>query len=127
MKKIFIPVLTLLIVCFATQSYSRWGGNFSHNNREGTNSLLSSDSDGYWLNSFRSYKKYPINFYSQRLLNKNSSEQTQQIEAHEYQYGVAVTARLGQRMYDSTTYTVTTKTGGEQYSATANGILYNNL
>ena len=125
MKKIFIPVLTLLIVCFATQSYSRWGGNFSHNNREGTNSLLSSDSDGYWLNSFRSYKKYPINFYSQRLLNKNSSEQTQQIEAHEYQYGVAVTARLGQRMYDSTTYTVTTKTGGEQYSATANGILYN--
>ena len=125
MKKIFVPVLTLLIACFAAQGYAAWGERYSHNNREGNDSLFSSDSDGYWLNSFRTYKKYPINFYSQRLLNKNSSEQTQQIEAHEYQYGVPVTARLGQRMYDSTTYTVTTRTGGEQYSATSDGVLYN--
>lgn len=125
MKKIFIPVLTLLIVCFATQSYGRWGENFSRNNRTGANSLFSSDSDGYWLNKLRGYKKYPINFYSQRLLNKNSGEETTQYEAREYQRGVAVTARLGQRMYDSSTYTITTKTGGEQYRATSDGSLYN--
>ena len=125
MKKIFLPFLTLLIVCFAAQSYGSWGKNFSHSNIEGSNAFFASDSDGYWLNKFRGYKKYPVNFYSQRLLNKNSGERKQQIEAHEYQYGVAVTARLGQRMYDSTTYTITTKTGGEQYRAVSDGILYN--
>jgi len=125
MKKIFIPVLTLLIACFATQSYGRWGENFSHNNRTGANSWFSSDSDGFWLNKLRDYKKYPVNFYSKRLLNKGSGKESTQYETREYQRGVAVTARLGQRMYDSTTYTVTTQTGGEQYKATSDGSLYN--
>ena len=124
MKKIFISVLVLSIIGFAAPSFSRWGENFSHTNREGNNSLFSSDSDGYWLNKFRNYKKYPVTFYSQRLINKGSSENSQEIDVHEYQRNVAVTARLGQRMYDSTTYTVTTRTGGEQYKAATDGLFY---
>lgn len=124
MKKIFISVLMLSIIGFAAPSFSRWGENFSRTNPNGNGSFFSSDSDGYWLNKFRNYKKYPINFYSQRLLNKGSSENTQEVEVHEYQRNVAVTARLGQRMYDSTTYTVTTKVGGEEYIATSDGVLY---
>lgn len=125
MKKIFIPVLTLLIACISAPSYSGWGDNFSHNNRSGNNSWFSSDSDGYWLNKLRSYKKYPVSFYSQRLLNKKKGTETKTVETREYQRDVAVVARVGQRMYDSTTYTVTTKTGGEQYIALSNGTLHN--
>lgn len=124
MKKIFIPVITLLAISIAAPSYSRWGANFNQSNHLDNDSLFSSDSDGYWLNKFRGYKKFPINFYSQRLLNKDSGEKTKEIEAHEYQRNVAVTARVGQRMYDSTTYKVTTKTGGEQYRAVKSGALY---
>lgn len=124
MKKIFIPVLTLLIAGLASPSYGAWGANFRHGNHHGSNSLFSSDSDGYWLNRWRSYKKYPINFYSQRLLNKDSGEKSKTIDAHEYKRGVAVTARIGQRMYDSTTYTITTRTGSEQYRATETGSMY---
>lgn len=127
MKKIFIPVLTLLIIGFAYQSHARWGETFSRHNYPGNTSLFSADSDGYWLNKFRGYKKYPVNFYSQRLINKGSGEDTQEIEAHEYKRGVAVTARVGQRMYDSTTYTVVTKTGGEQYKAVKDGVIANTL
>ncbi|MBQ8481706.1 MAG: hypothetical protein IJ532_04165 [Alphaproteobacteria bacterium] len=126
MKKIFIPVLTLLILGFADLGYARWGETFSRHGSE-NDSLFSSDSDGYWLNKLRNYKKYPVNFYSQRLINKGSGEDTQEIEVHEYKRGVPVTARLGQRMYDSTTYTVTTKTGGEQYKAVKDGVIYNTL
>lgn len=124
MKKIFIPVLTLLAITVAAPSYGRWGANFARSNNVDNDSLFSSDSDGYWLNKFRGYKKYPINFYSQRLLNRNSGEKTQEVQAHEYQRNVAVTARVGQRMYDSTTYKVTTKTGAEQYRAVNSGLLY---
>lgn len=124
MKKIFIPVITLLTISIASPSYSRWGGNFSQSNHLDNDSLFSADSDGYWLNKFRGYKKFPINFYSQRLLNKNSGEKTEEVEAHVYQRNVAVTARVGQRMYDSTTYKITTKTGSEQYKAVKSGSLY---
>ena len=125
MKKIFIPLTILLMVGLSTPSYSRWGATFSHGNPHGNNSWFSADSDGYWLNKLRSYKKYPINFYSQRLLNKGSGEKKQQIEAREYERGVAVTARLGQRMYDSSTYTLTTRTGGEHYKALMDGTISN--
>jgi len=125
MKKIFIPLTILLMVGLTAPSYGRWGGTFSHGNHQGNNSWFSADSDGYWLNRFRSYKKYPITFYSLRLLNKGSGENTQKVEAHEYERGVAVTARLGQRMYDSSTYTLTTRTGGEQYKALKKGIISN--
>lgn len=127
MKKIFIPVLTLLVLGFADLGYARWGETFSRHNYPGNDSLFSADSDGYWLNKFRGYKKYPVNFYSQRLINKNSSEDTQEIEVHEYKRDIPVTARLGQRMYDSTTYTVTTKVGGEQYKAVKDGVIHNTL
>ncbi|MBR1601728.1 MAG: hypothetical protein IJ677_09175 [Alphaproteobacteria bacterium] len=127
MKKIFIPVLTLLMLGFANLSHARWGENFSRHNYPGNDSWFSSDSDAYWLNKLRNYKKYPVNFYSQRLINKGSGEETQEVVAHEYKRGIAVTARLGQRMYDSTTYTITTKTGGEQYKAVTDGVIYNTL
>lgn len=126
MKKIFIPVITLLAVSFAAPSYSRWGDKYYNmNHQEG--SLFDSDSDSYWLNRLRGYRKYPINYYSESMINKDADEQTQTVDVHEYQRGVAVTARLGQRMYDSTTYTITKKSGGERYQATTDGLLYGGL
>lgn len=124
MKKIFIPLITLLAIGFAAPSHSRWGETFSNSSNNG-GSMFSEDSDNYWLNRFRGYKKYHINFYSENMINKGRSEETRTVNVHEYKRGVAVTARLGQRMYDSTTYTVTKKTGGEQYKAATEGLFYN--
>ena len=127
MKKIFIPLTMLLMIGLSSPSYGAWGETFSRGNPYGDNYWFSADSDGYWLNKLRSYKKYPITFYSQRLINKGSGEKKEEIEAHEYEHNVAVTARLGQRMYDSSTYMLTTKTGGEQYKALQDGAIYNVL
>ena len=123
MKKIFIPVITLVAISFAAPSYSRWGETFKDYNAS-SGALFSSDSDGYWLNKFRGYKKYPIVFYSEKMLQSKDAGSTDTFKTREYKHNVIVSAKKGQRMYDLTTYNVTKNRGKEQYKVTDDGYFY---
>lgn len=143
MKKIFIPALTLLLTGWAAQTMAQYEevyvGNAPTYNG-GCNSLqgcpeeeppLFEDifdkpgNESYWKNRFRTYRVYPIFFYPKPApCDENGIDSMQTVNAHEYQRNVIVSANKGQRMYDSTTYTLKTHTTtGEVYRVNTNGML----
>ena len=79
-------------------------------------SLIERDHKHYWLNNMRTYKTYPIVCYEKTLIAPGT--RTQAYSTHEFPHNTAMSANLGQRMYDSETYLLS-KSGA--YVATANG------
>lgn len=93
MKKIFISAVSAVLIgsigiCGVTSSANA--------------SFWQKDSDGYWLNRLRGYKSYPIHFYSADELNNDVSALA--VDAHEYERDVAVSAKVGQAMFDREAY-----------------------
>lgn len=127
MKKIFISALALVAIMITSPSYGRWGDNYK-NFTTSKPSLFSSDSDGYWLNKFRGYKKYPIHFYTEKMLRGDEKpEVIKTVSAHEYKHNVIVSAKVGQRMYDASSYEISQEKGKEEYRIKTDGLLYTGL
>lgn len=133
MKKIFIPALTLLIIGISAQNAGAdcWGfgclGRKSiiseYYDRFSDKYLDNPDKDTYWKHRFQSYNEYPAFIYAD-----NEPEDTyvksdvKTISVHNYQRNVPVSANKGQRMYDLTTYNITTlTTGGDRYRTSSAG------
>ena len=133
MNKIFISVLSLILVCLASESRSDWGENakaqineFSENVRDGAvnatnnisralHSLVERDNKNYWLNNIRSYKSFPINFYNGNGWKYDGNKEREEIATREHKHNVVVSANLGQRMIDSETFTVTVHHNSPRY------------
>lgn len=137
MKKIFISTLTFLLFLHNAPANSKCIGldcppevsftdrmeNYWHNFK--SKNLWKSDNDQYWMNKFRGYKKYPIKFYNDEDLYANSGfDDVRTVEVHEYPRFTPVSARKGQLMYESITYTITYKRGsGERYRLDRDAVL----
>ena len=139
MKKIFIFTLALIWIYQAAPAYSQCIGLDCPPEEPGpitkmqymwedfkSRDIWKPDNDKYWLNKFRNYKKYPIKFYNDEELYANKGvDNTRTVEVHEYKRYTPVSARRGQLMYESTTYTITYHRGsGERYHLSDNAILY---
>ena len=138
MKKIFIPALTLLLTAWAMPSHAQYAEPTYVNGRcvqgcpEEDPALFEDifdkpNKESYWKNRFRSYRVYSILAYPQAsTCNDVGAEDIQTVNAHEYKHNVVVSANKGQRMYDSTTYTLRTHTiNGEAYRVNTKGIISN--
>ncbi|MBQ7633401.1 MAG: hypothetical protein IJS88_04730 [Alphaproteobacteria bacterium] len=142
MKKIFIPALTLLLTGLASSASAQcYDGNCTapvFTNPCSTamgcpeeEKALFEDffdnqgSDSYWKNRFRQYRIYPIVEYPEAApCDEAGMDSEQTVNAHEYQRGVVVSANKGQRMYDSTTYTLRTHTSTfEAYRVNTKGYI----
>ena len=133
MKKIFIPALTLIIIGISVQNTNAdcWGasclgrrsiiGEYYDNFTE--KYFNHPDQDSYWKNRFRSYNEYPAYIYADNEPDDTYvTSDVKTISVHNYQRNVPVSANKGQRMYDLTTYNVTTlTTGGERYRVNTTG------
>ncbi|MBP5215090.1 MAG: hypothetical protein J6039_00835 [Alphaproteobacteria bacterium] len=127
MKKIFVPTLALIAVMVSAPSYARWGDTYQ-NFGSSKPSIFSADSDAYWLNKFRGYKKYPVHFYTEKMLRGDEKpEVVKTVSTHEYKHNVIVSAKVGQRMFDSSSYQISQQKGKETYRATTDGLLYTGL
>lgn len=138
MKKIFIPALTLLLTGWAVSSNAQYIQPTYVNGRcvQGCPAeeppvfeeiFDKPGSESYWKNRFRSYRVYPILMYPPASsCDDIGTEDVQTVNAHEYKHNVVVSANKGQRMYDSTTYTLRTHTiTGEAYAVNANALISN--
>ena len=138
MKKIFIPALTLLLTGWAMQTQAQYTQPTYVNGRcvqgcpEEEPPLFEDifdkpNKESYWKNRFRSYRVYPVTIYPlASTCDDVGTEDVQTVNAHEYKHNVVVSANKGQRMYDSTTYTLRTHTiGGEIYRVNTNGVVSN--
>lgn len=133
MNKIFISVLSLILVCLANESRSDWGeearvqiNEFSENVKDGAvnlknnvsntlHSLVERDHKNYWLNNVRTYKSYPINFYNGNGWRYDGQKEREEVATREYKHNVVVSANLGQRMIDSETFTITVHHNSPRY------------
>ncbi len=140
MKKIFIPAISLLLTGWTVSAQAQCYGDCpqpvytnpctSLNGCPEEEKPVFADifdnegSESYWKNRFRSYRVYPISLYPNEPCDDTGMASAQTVNAHEYQRNVAVSANRGQRMYDSTTYTLTTHTlTGEAYRVNTKGII----
>ena len=136
MKKIFIPVISLLLTGLTTPAHAQYvepmynsGCNPAYGCPEEEPPLFEDifdkpGNESYWKNRFRTYRVYPIVVYPSAPCDETGIDSQQTINAHEYQRNVVVSANKGQRMYDSTTYTLTTHTmTGEAYRVNTKGII----
>ena len=140
MKKIFIPAITLLLTGWAVSSqaqYTETYANPAYPSRCGLQGCPEEEpplfedifdkpgNESYWKNRFRTYRVYPIVMYPEYTsCDDVGMASAQTVNAHEYQRGVVVSANRGQRMYDSTTYTLTTHTiSGEAYRFNTKGVI----
>ncbi|MBP1531882.1 MAG: hypothetical protein ILA52_00075, partial [Alphaproteobacteria bacterium] len=112
MKKFFIPFFVTLAVSAALPCYSH--------------PLFEPDSDYYWLHNMRNYKEYRlVPYYDEVSGYGQPTNQMQTITVREYPKNTAVSANVGQRMMDLTTYTVTTKVESvEKYQFQENASIY---
>lgn len=139
MKKIFISTLALIIFFKVTPAFSECIGLDCPPDHGGPITQLQykweefkqediwkPDNDKYWMNKFRGYKKYPIKFYNDADLYANSGvNNTRTVNVHDYKPFTPVSARKGQVMYDSTTYTITYNRGsGERYCVDRNATFF---
>ncbi len=140
MKKIFIPAITLLLTGWAVSSQAQYTETYAspaYPNLCGLQGCPEEDpalfedifdkpgNESYWKNRFRTYRVYPIVMYPEPApCDDAGMASSQTVNAHEYQRGVVVSANRGQRMYDSTTYTLTTHTTtGEAYRFNTKGVI----
>ena len=141
MKKIFIPAITLLLTGWAVPSQAQYADNYEVPTYSGACASLQGcpeeepavledifdkpSKDSYWKNRFRSYRVYPVVMYPEpSTCDDVGTASSQTVNAHDYQKGVVVSANRGQRMYDSTTYTLTTHTTvGEAYRFNTRGTI----
>lgn len=112
MKKIFIPFFITLAVNAALPCYSH--------------PLFEADNDYYWLNNVRNYKKYRlVPYYSEVYAYNQPNTQMQTLSVREYPKNTTVSANVGQRMIDLTTYTITTETdNSEKYQFQEDALIY---
>lgn len=69
--------------------------------------LFESDNDNYWMNNFRSYRTYPIEYYTGMTKPKTEKvTDSKTLPTHTFDRRVVVSANVGQRMVDSEIYTV---------------------
>ena len=127
MNKIFTSAITLLIIGISAPSANAdcWGfsclGRRSivseYYDRFSDKYLDNPDKDTYWKNRFKSYKEYPAYIYAGNEAEDNYvSSDVKTVSVHNYQRNTPVSANKGQRMYDLTTYNVTTlTTSGDSY------------
>ena len=142
MNKIFISVLSLVLVCLASESRSDWGeeariqiNEAASNTRNAAvrlkdntvrtvKSWVERDNENYWLNNLRSYKTYPINFYNGDGWKYDGNKEREEIATREYKHNVVVSANVGQRMLDSETYTITVHNNSPRYVPTTDVSFY---
>lgn len=133
MKKIFLLAISLpFLVCGGFYNEDE---GFSNNTQQHINSITSAissvarrDSENYWLNNFRSFKTYPINYYQGN--HENASETNVQTTTHhtqEYPKNIPISAYVGQRIIGDETYTVTTSDMGEHYEISTDGEIRNSI
>lgn len=122
MKKIFlIPLTIALAACMAKngetqQAFQRF--------KQTSHTLIEPDNNNYWKNNIRNYKTYPINFYTDNNRPYDDYEQKKTVNLREYARNTAVSARAGQRMVDSETYTVTESSNKNSYTPSSGGTIY---
>lgn len=115
MKKIFLPLITVALslpICAANA---------------GVFDFLRSDNDAYWVNNFRRNRFYPINFYqtNSEAEKKPVEKNKQTFSTHEFDRNVVVSAAVGQRMFDSESYSVSEKvTTGDEYQVVNDAKVY---
>lgn len=133
MKKIFLLAISLpFLVC---GGYYHDGERFSNDVRQWGSDMVDSihtvverDHENYWLNNFRSFKTYPINYYQGN--HENASETNVQTTTHhtqEYPKNIPISAYVGQRIIGDETYTVTTSDMGEHYEISTDGEIRNSI
>lgn len=122
MKKIFlIPLSFALAACSfnsdeVKQSFDEM--------KASAHTLVEPGHNNYWKNNFTSYRMYPVNFYTTYNQPHNTQNTQQTVNMREYARNTAVSAKVGQRMIDSETFTVTQNDNSDKYTASADGKLY---
>lgn len=143
MNKIFISVLSLMLVCLASESRSDWGEdarikinefaedthdafiNVKNKTSDALHSVVERDHKNYWLNNIRTYKSYPIKYYNGNGWKYDGNKEKEEIATREYKHNVVVSANIGQRMIDSETYTVTLHNNSPRYVSDEDISFYN--
>ena len=122
MKKIFlIPLSIALAACVAKSGTVKQSLDEM---KASAHTLLEPDHNNYWKNNIHAYRTYPINFYTMYNRPYDTQDKQRTVNMREYARNTAVSAKVGQRMIDSETFTVTQNDTTYKYSATSDGKIY---
>ena len=124
MKKIFLLTSVLLLTScgvrpMTSDEIADNARQLRDNAAEQTHSLVERDHKHYWLNNMRTYKTYPIVCYEGSSI--DTGQRTEIYSTHEFPHNTAMSANLGQRMYDSETYAASVSGKNGTYVAKENG------
>ncbi len=131
MNKIFFSISLLVLAGWCGTAQGVWSDDMK---RERTlYGMLLPSYDEYWVNNFSKLRTYPVIFYSQAYEEKYNKdniteEKSEEVNTHEFEHNVVVSAALGQRMVDAETFTINhQKIFGHEYAALEDGVIYNSL
>ncbi|MBP5352381.1 MAG: hypothetical protein J6Y91_01275 [Alphaproteobacteria bacterium] len=122
MKKIFfIPLTIALTACVAKSGDAQ---RAIDDFKVSAHTLIEPEHNNYWKNNFNAYRTYPVNFYTKYNRPADSYDQQRMVNLREYARDTAVSARVGQRMVDSETFTVTENKNTYNYKPSSKGVIY---